>query len=80
MITVLRLPPNLVAAVAFRPHAGRFDMRLKVAAQRVPGLREVAHFARATFHRGGGEHSQWARIIMNQETDRLLRNSIQKPL
>jgi SAM-dependent methyltransferase len=48
-------------------------MRLKVAAQRVPGLRKVVHFARATFHRDGDEHSQWARIIMNQETDRLIR-------
>jgi hypothetical protein len=46
---------------------------LKSQIKRVPGLREVVHFARQVTWRSGDAHSQWARIVMNRETDRLIR-------
>jgi SAM-dependent methyltransferase len=50
--------------------------------KRIPGLRKAVHsvrravhFARrATSRPSGDEHSQWARIIMNRETDRLIHS------
>jgi len=81
-----RRPPR--ATVCTKPGKGRIftpvrepsgeswlNMDLKSQLKRVPGLREAVHFARATlgFNGGGDEHSQWARIIVNQETDRLIR-------
>src|SRR6266446_5332150 len=50
-------------------------MDLKSQIKRVPGLREAVRFVRrATLRPSGDEHTQWARIIMNQETDRLIRS------
>jgi hypothetical protein len=49
-------------------------MDLKSQLKRVPGLRKALHIVRkASSHPSGDEHTQWARIIMNQETDRLIR-------
>jgi hypothetical protein len=48
-------------------------MNLKSQIKRVPGLREVVHFARQVTWRSGDAHNQWARIVMNLETDRLIR-------
>ena len=43
--------------------------------RRIPGLRQAVHLARtATLRPGGDAHSQWARIVMNRETDRLIRS------
>ena len=39
--------------------------------KRIPGLQKVVHFARTTLHPDGYEH--WARVVMDQETDRLIR-------
>jgi hypothetical protein len=48
-------------------------MNLKSQIKRVPGLREVVHFARQVTWRSGDAHNQWARIVMNLETNRLIR-------
>lgn len=48
-------------------------MSLKSQIKRVPGLRQVAHFIRRrSGGRSGGPY--WSRIVMDQETDRLIRS------
>jgi SAM-dependent methyltransferase len=44
---------------------------LKLQLKRIPGLPKAVQFIRRAISRV--EHSQWARIVMNQETDRLIR-------
>ena len=49
-------------------------MDLKSQIKRVPGLRKAVHIVRkATSHPSGDPYTHWARIVMDQETDRLIR-------